>query len=138
MSGNEPEKEPDTSTPSTMGGQTTTVMTIGGTFTTGHNVSLDMSGIDDLGGDDEVEIYSASAPPPTERLKGGGTQRFDEAPAPDSFPTNLDGGPWTANVNYYVQVDSRTNTAWTSWQGSVTPTGSGGPLSIRLTQQNFE
>jgi len=138
MSEHEAEKEPESGCSSNMGGQTTSPMTIGGTFTTGHDVSLDMSGIDDLGGDDEVSIYAAEGAEPTERLSGGNTERFDQAPAPNSFPTDLGGGLWTYPGTYYVQVDSRTGTAWTTWQGTVTPTEAGGTLSIRLTVQNFE
>ena len=138
MSENEAEKEPETGSASNMGGQTTTAMTVGGTFSSGLDVSLDMSGLDDLGGNDEVSIYAAEGAAPTERLSGGNTERFDQAPAPNSFPTALDGGMWTYPGTYYVQVDSRTGTAWTTWQGTVTPTEAGGTLSIRLQLQNFE
>jgi hypothetical protein len=138
MSENEAEKEPESGCSSNMGGQTTTVMTVGGTFTTGVDASLNMSGIDDLGGNDEVSIYAASGDAPTERISDPGESRFDQSPAPNSFPTDLDGGTWVANTTYYVQVDSRTGNVWTTWQGVVTPTEAGGTLSIRLVQQNFE
>jgi hypothetical protein len=137
MSGCEPEKAKDPGAAKSMRGQTAGVMTISSTFVTGADASLNMSGIDDLGGNDEVEIYAAQGAEPVGRLEGTNDQRGSYAPAPASFPTDLDGGAWTPSENYWVQVSSWDGSTWTTWQASVTPTASGETIPIRLRQRTF-
>jgi hypothetical protein len=120
-----------------MGGQTTTSLTIGGTFTTGLDASLNMSGLDDeMGGDSTVEIYATSGAEPTRKQSGSTNRRGNYSPAPANFSTTLDGGSWTAGGTYWVQVQDTNGTTTTTWEGSCTATA-GTTQDITLTTRTF-
>ena len=138
MSGYEPEKLPDPkpAPQARTRGQAADLMTVSGTFggtTASGSVTLDMGGIDDLGGTDEVTIYSATGETPNGQRQGTDSCRADDTPAPAHFPTGLAGGTWTANHNFWVQVNSRTGAIWTRWQGSINATS--GTHDIPLDKQ---
>jgi hypothetical protein len=133
MSDQEAARDPKGQAKSKMGGQATTSLTIGGTFTTGLDASLNMSGIDDdLGSESQVDIYAANTVTPSGRANGAPLRRGNYAPAPANFPTNLDGGPWTSSGNYWVQVTAPNDV---TWQGHIT--ASRGTHDIVLTKQTF-
>jgi hypothetical protein len=120
-----------------MGGQTTTSLTIGGTFTTGLDASLNMSGLDDeMGGDSTVEIYSSQGMNPAARQTGANGRRGNYSPAPANFSTALNGGAWRSNTNYWVQVNDTNGNTTTTWEGSITAP-SAGTHNITLTKQTF-
>ncbi len=127
-------KDPAAGPQSQMGGQTAVVLTIGATFS-GTSVTLDMSGINDMGDDNSVQIYAASGDNPTSRRTGENDLRANDTPAPTSFPTHLAGGSWTSGTNYWVQVNDQVdaNGAWGTWVGGVT--AASGTLTIRLNKQ---
>ena len=130
MSGFEAERVPTGNT-----GQATDTKTVNGTFTDGADASLNMSGIDDMGGDDGVVIYAATSENPIGRRTGTADRRADYAPAPATFPTSLDGGAWAVGQNYWVQVVDTNSGVTTTWQGSLSPTL--GTHDIVLRKQTF-
>ena len=135
MSESESEMEPTSDPEGQMSAQAAQTLVIGGSFVNGHDVSLNMTGINDMGGDDEVDVYAATGANPTARMTGTGERRGQYIPAPATFPTDLDGGPWTSGENYFVQVDSLDGTTWTTWQGNVT--AAAGNLDITLRKKTF-
>lgn len=129
----EKEKDPAAGPQGQMGGQTAEVLTVSATFS-GTSVTLNMSGIGDMGGDNDVQIYAASGDTPASRRTGATDQRANLTP-PQSFPTALAGGSWTRGTNYWVQVDDQVdaNGDWGTWVGSVT--AAAGTLNISLSKQ---
>lgn len=125
-----PSKESEASS---MGGQVGSLLTISVSFTEGLDTNLNMSGINDMGNDDEVTIYAAMGSDPTSREIGTTDRRAHYAPAPASFPAALDGGSWTGGQNYWVQVNDKDGTTSATWQGSVI--ANAGTLNIQLYKQ---
>ena len=137
MNENQPEKAPKPAA-APLGqarGQDSSFLSVGGTFTTGLNASLDLSEFGDLENDTSVEIYAAKGDPPTARCTGNLNRCQNYVPAPNSFGT-IDGGAWSVDKKYWIQVIDNSSGTVTVYQGQVdSPVSSTDKVSIRLNEK---
>ena len=121
--------------PAAAGMVVVTSYTVTGNFTTSggsNTVSLNLSAVNDMGGDD-VTVYAASSATPSSRGSGATNRRGQWSSAPATLPTNVAGGDWTASTNYWVQVINATDSVW--YEGNIS--ASSGRNNIVLSKKTW-
>lgn len=96
----------------------------------GNSVSLDMSSVDDMGGDD-VTVYAATSATPSARSTGTTNRQDNWTPAANPLSSSAPGGAWVDATNYWVQLVNTTDQVW--YQGNIS--AASGRHDITLTKR---